>query len=93
MQLVDAIVRRRRRVVYPRWFLWLRPIRQFFGSAWLEFFASRRVVGPMQEFDRLIAERGVERSTASARTVRSRAWGAGSGPQTRANGSGTDSAT
>jgi NAD(P)-dependent dehydrogenase (short-subunit alcohol dehydrogenase family) len=67
-EVVHAIVERRRRVAYPRWFLWLLPLRQAFASAVLEHLAAREVPEAMAEYERLIAERGPSGAAATERT-------------------------
>jgi NAD(P)-dependent dehydrogenase (short-subunit alcohol dehydrogenase family) len=67
-EVAAAIVERRRRVAYPRWFLKLLPLRQAFASKFVERQTAKGVPEAMQEFDQLIAERGARAASASQRT-------------------------
>lgn len=67
-ELVQAIVERRRRVAYPRWFLRLLPLRQLFASALFERAAARDVLESSAEYERVVAERGVTQAGVSERT-------------------------
>src|SRR3989440_11337830 len=67
-EVVDAIVERRRRVAYPRWFLRLLPIRQLFASALFERGAARDVPEAMREYEQRVAERGESAAATTERT-------------------------
>jgi NAD(P)-dependent dehydrogenase (short-subunit alcohol dehydrogenase family) len=69
-ELAAAIADRRRRVAYPRWFLKALVVRQLFASAISERRGGKSVAGATEEYDRIIAERGVSAASASARTRR-----------------------
>jgi NAD(P)-dependent dehydrogenase (short-subunit alcohol dehydrogenase family) len=67
-EVVAAITERRRRVSYPKWFLRLLPLRQFFASKAVERGAARRVPEAEREYERAVAERGGAAAGASQRT-------------------------
>ncbi|HEY1522949.1 MAG TPA: short-chain dehydrogenase/reductase [Solirubrobacteraceae bacterium] len=67
-EVVAAIVERRRRVAYPRWFLKLLPLRQFFASKVVERGAAREVPEAEREYEQAVAERGAVAAGASQRT-------------------------
>jgi NAD(P)-dependent dehydrogenase (short-subunit alcohol dehydrogenase family) len=67
-EVVAAIVQRRRRVSYPRWFLKALPLRQLFVSPWAERRAAKNVPDAIREYERQAAERGVTAASASERT-------------------------
>jgi NAD(P)-dependent dehydrogenase (short-subunit alcohol dehydrogenase family) len=67
-ELAGAIAARRRRVAYPPWFRKALFARQLFASAVAERAAGKRVPEALQEYDRLIAERGAGGASASERT-------------------------
>jgi NAD(P)-dependent dehydrogenase (short-subunit alcohol dehydrogenase family) len=67
-EVVAAISERRRRVAYPRWFLKLLPVRQFFASALLEREAAKEVPEAEREYEQRIAERGAAAAGATERT-------------------------
>jgi NAD(P)-dependent dehydrogenase (short-subunit alcohol dehydrogenase family) len=67
-EIAAAIVDRRRRISYPRWFLKVLWMRQLFASALVERLGARRVAEGIGEYDRLVAERGVSAASASDRT-------------------------
>jgi NAD(P)-dependent dehydrogenase (short-subunit alcohol dehydrogenase family) len=67
-EVVAAISERRRRVAYPKWFLRLLPLRQFFASALVERGAAREVPEAEREYERAVAERGAAAAGASERT-------------------------
>ena len=63
-----AIAQRRRRVAYPRWFLKVLPLRQFFASRVAERESGKTVPEAIREYDKLVAERGASGASASERT-------------------------
>jgi hypothetical protein len=65
---VAAIVARRRRVAYPRWFLKALSIRQLMASPLAERQAAKSVPESMREYDRMVAERGPSGAAATERT-------------------------
>jgi NAD(P)-dependent dehydrogenase (short-subunit alcohol dehydrogenase family) len=67
-ELVAAIVERRRRVAYPRWFLKLLPLRQLFASRAAEQRTARVVPEAIREHERMVTERGASAASASERT-------------------------
>jgi NAD(P)-dependent dehydrogenase (short-subunit alcohol dehydrogenase family) len=67
-EVVAAIAERRRRVAYPRWFLKLLPLRQALSSRMAERRAAKSVPGAVQEYERMVAERGASAASASERT-------------------------
>jgi NAD(P)-dependent dehydrogenase (short-subunit alcohol dehydrogenase family) len=69
-ELAAAIADRRRRVAYPRWFLKALVVRQLFASAISERRGGKSVAGATEEYERIIAERGVSAASASERTRR-----------------------
>jgi NAD(P)-dependent dehydrogenase (short-subunit alcohol dehydrogenase family) len=69
-ELAAAIATRRRRVAYPRWFLKALAFRQLFASALVERQAGKNAAEAIEEYDRMIAERGVGAASASERTRR-----------------------
>jgi hypothetical protein len=67
-EVVAAIVERRRRVSYPKWFLRVLPIRQLLVSRLFERQAAREVPEAMREYEQTIAERGESAAAATERT-------------------------
>jgi NAD(P)-dependent dehydrogenase (short-subunit alcohol dehydrogenase family) len=67
-EVVAAIAERRRRVAYPRWFLKLLPLRQALSSRMAERRAAKTVPDAVQEYERMVAERGASAASASERT-------------------------
>jgi NAD(P)-dependent dehydrogenase (short-subunit alcohol dehydrogenase family) len=67
-EVVAAIAERRRRVAYPRWFLKLLPLRQALSSRMAERRAAKSVPDAVQEYERMVAERGASAASASERT-------------------------
>ena len=67
-EVVAAIVERRRRVAYPKWFLRLLPIRQAFASRLFERQAAKEVPEAVREYERIMAERGASGAAATERT-------------------------
>ena len=67
-EVVAAIVQRRRRVAYPRWFLKALGLRQLLASPFAERRAAKNVPESMREYDRLMAERGASAASATERT-------------------------
>jgi hypothetical protein len=67
-EVAAAIVQRRRRVTYPKWFMKLLPLRQLFASPFAERQAGNGVAESLREYDRLVAERGATAVSASERT-------------------------
>jgi hypothetical protein len=67
-ELVAAIEHRRRRVSYPRWFLKALAARQLFASALVEKLTGRDASEALQQFDRVVAERGAAAASATERT-------------------------
>jgi NAD(P)-dependent dehydrogenase (short-subunit alcohol dehydrogenase family) len=67
-EVVAAIVQRRRRVAYPRWFLKALALRQLFASAIIERAVAREVPEALREYEREVAERGPSAAAASERT-------------------------
>lgn len=67
-EVVAAIAERRRRVAYPKWFLRLLPLRQFFASKVVERGAAREVPEAEREYEQAVAERGAAAAGASQRT-------------------------
>ena len=67
-EVVAAIAQRRRRVAYPRWFLKALAARQFFASPLAERRQAKIAPEALQEYDRLVAERGASAASASERT-------------------------
>ena len=67
-EVVAAIAERRRRVAYPRWFLGLLPLRQFFASSLAERRAGESVPDAIRDYEQLVSERGASAASASERT-------------------------
>jgi NAD(P)-dependent dehydrogenase (short-subunit alcohol dehydrogenase family) len=67
-ELVTAIVERRRRISYPRWFLKLLPLRQLLASKAVERRTAKVVPEAIREHERMVAERGSSAASASERT-------------------------
>jgi NAD(P)-dependent dehydrogenase (short-subunit alcohol dehydrogenase family) len=67
-EVLAAIAQRRRRVSYPKWFLKVLPLRQLLASARVERRGARNAAESMQEYERLVAERGAGAASASERT-------------------------
>jgi hypothetical protein len=67
-EVVAAVAERRRRVAYPRWFLKLLPLRQFFSSAAAERRAAKAIPDGVREYEQMVAERGAGAASASERT-------------------------
>jgi hypothetical protein len=67
-EIVAAIVARRRRVAYPRWFLKALSVRQLMASSLAERRAAKSVPESMREYDRMVAERGPSGAAATERT-------------------------
>jgi NAD(P)-dependent dehydrogenase (short-subunit alcohol dehydrogenase family) len=67
-EVVAAIAERRRRVAYPRWFTKALAVRQLFASPLAERRATKEVPEAMAEYERMVAERGVEAASATERT-------------------------
>ena len=67
-EVVAAIAERRRRVAYPKWFLRLLAMRQFFASRVVERGAARRVPEAERDYEQAVAERGAAAAGASQRT-------------------------
>ena len=67
-EVVDAIAERRRRVSYPRWFTKALAVRQLFASALVERATGKRVEEAMEEYERVVDERGAEAASATERT-------------------------
>ena len=67
-EVVAAIAERRRRVSYPRWFLKVLPVRQFFASRVAERQAAKFMPEVMREHEKMTAERGASAASASERT-------------------------
>src|SRR4051812_43970612 len=67
-EVVAAIAERRRRVAYPRWFLKLLPFRQMLASKAAERRVAKTVPNAVQEYERVVAERGASAASASERT-------------------------
>jgi NAD(P)-dependent dehydrogenase (short-subunit alcohol dehydrogenase family) len=67
-EVVAAIAQRRRRVAYPRWFLKLLAVRQLLASPLAERRSGKNAAEAIQEYDRMVAERGASGASASERT-------------------------
>jgi NAD(P)-dependent dehydrogenase (short-subunit alcohol dehydrogenase family) len=67
-EVVAAIAGRRRRVSYPRWFLRILPFRQLLASPMVERQVGKSVGESMEEYERMVAERGPEGASATERT-------------------------
>jgi NAD(P)-dependent dehydrogenase (short-subunit alcohol dehydrogenase family) len=67
-EVVAAIAQRRRRVAYPRWLLKALAIRQLMASPFAERRSGKRVPEVIQEYDRMVAERGASAASATERT-------------------------
>jgi hypothetical protein len=67
-EVVAAIVERRRRVAYPRWFTKMIPLRQVFASRMAERRAAQAAPDAIREYERLVAERGASAASATERT-------------------------
>jgi NAD(P)-dependent dehydrogenase (short-subunit alcohol dehydrogenase family) len=67
-EVVAAIAERRRRVAYPRWFLKALAIRQLMSSPFAERRAAKSVPESLQEYERMVAERGATAASATERT-------------------------
>lgn len=67
-EVVAAIVKRARRIAYPRWFLKALAIRQLMASPLAERQSGKRMPEAIREYDQLVAERGASASSASERT-------------------------
>ena len=67
-EVVAAIAERRRRVAYPRWFLKLLPLRQFFASSLAERRAAKTVPDALREYDQRAAAEGALAASATERT-------------------------
>jgi NAD(P)-dependent dehydrogenase (short-subunit alcohol dehydrogenase family) len=67
-EVVAAIAERRRRVAYPRWFLKLLPLRQFFASRAAERRAEKFMPDAIREHEQMATERGASAASASERT-------------------------
>jgi NAD(P)-dependent dehydrogenase (short-subunit alcohol dehydrogenase family) len=67
-EVVAAIAERRRRVAYPPWILKALAIRQFLASPLAERRTGKGVPEVMQEYDRLVAERGASAASTTERT-------------------------
>jgi NAD(P)-dependent dehydrogenase (short-subunit alcohol dehydrogenase family) len=67
-EVVAAIAQRRRRIAYPRWFLKLLAFRQAMASPFSERQAGKNAAEAIQEYDRMVAERGASGASASERT-------------------------
>jgi NAD(P)-dependent dehydrogenase (short-subunit alcohol dehydrogenase family) len=67
-EIVAAIAGRRRRISYPRWFLKVLWMRQLFASALVERLGARRVAEGINDYEKLVAERGASAAAASERT-------------------------
>src|SRR5688572_19875882 len=55
-EVVAAIVERRRRVAYPRWFTKVIPLRQLFASRMAERRTAKAAPDAIREYERLVAE-------------------------------------
>ena len=67
-EVVAAIVERRRRVAYPRWFTKMIPLRQVFASRVAERRTAKAAPDAIREYERLVAERGASAASATERT-------------------------
>lgn len=67
-ELAAAIVERRRRVAYPRWFLRALPFRQAFASRLVERQAAREVLEAEREYAQRVADQGAAAAAATRRT-------------------------
>jgi NAD(P)-dependent dehydrogenase (short-subunit alcohol dehydrogenase family) len=67
-EVAAAIAERRRRVTYPKWFLRILPLRQLFASPFAERQTGKGGAQALEEYDRLVAERGAGAVAASERT-------------------------
>jgi NAD(P)-dependent dehydrogenase (short-subunit alcohol dehydrogenase family) len=67
-EVVAAIVERRRRVAYPRWFTKMIPLRQVFASRMAERRTAKAAPDAIREYERLVAERGASAASATERT-------------------------
>ena len=67
-EVVAAIVQRRRRVAYPRWFLKALPLRQLLVSPLAERRSAKVAPDAVREYEQLVAERGASAASASERT-------------------------
>ena len=67
-EVVAAIAQRRRRVAYPRWVLKMLPLRQLLASRLAERQVRKAVPDAIDEYERLIAERGASAASATERT-------------------------
>src|SRR5919108_3368691 len=67
-EVVAAIVERRRRVAYPRWFLKALAIRQLMASPLAERRAAKSTPEVMREYEEMVAERGASAVSATERT-------------------------
>src|SRR5919108_3020186 len=67
-EVVAAIVERRRRVAYPRWFLKALAIRQLMASPLAERRAAKSTPDAIREYDQMVAERGPSAAAATERT-------------------------
>jgi NAD(P)-dependent dehydrogenase (short-subunit alcohol dehydrogenase family) len=67
-EIVAGIAGRRRRIAYPRWFLKVLPFRQLLASRFVEKQTAKGVPDAMQEYERMVAERGARAASASERT-------------------------
>jgi NAD(P)-dependent dehydrogenase (short-subunit alcohol dehydrogenase family) len=67
-ELVRAIVQRRRRVAYPRWWLSALAVRQLLASPVAERASARRVPDALREYERWAAARGPAAASATERT-------------------------
>ena len=61
-------MQRRRRVAYPRWVLKMLPLRQLLASRLAERQVRKAVPDAIDEYERLIAERGASAASATERT-------------------------
>ncbi len=67
-EIVAAIVGRRRRLSYPRWFVKALALRQLLASPLAERAAGKRAPEALREYEDLVAKRGAAAASATERT-------------------------
>ncbi len=67
-ELAAGIALRRRRIAYPPWFLKALAARQAFASALVERAAVKQAVDTLDEYERVVAERGSRITSSTERT-------------------------
>ncbi len=67
-EIVAAIVGRRRRLSYPRWFVKVLALRQLLASPLAERAAGKRAPEALREYEDLVATRGAAAASATERT-------------------------